>query len=83
MKSSVSDADIGQKAFRKKMRFNMTVSEILEQQGMNRKELAEKFGIPYTTVQKWCFQEDNQNYRKCPEYVVRMMAYIFELEKLK
>lgn len=61
----------------------MTVLELIEQHGMTRKDLSDKFGIPYTTVQKWCFPEDNQNYRKCPEYVVRMMSYIFELEKLK
>lgn len=58
----------------------MTVSELLQQQGMTRKELSDKFDIPYRTVQNWCM--DGSNGRKCPEYVVRMMAYIFELEKI-
>ena len=58
----------------------MTVNDILKKHNLTRKELSEKFGIPYATVQKWCWEPGNPNYRKCPDYVVRMIAYILEFE---
>ncbi|MCD8057043.1 MAG: hypothetical protein LUF88_01380 [Bacteroides fragilis] len=38
--------------------------------GMNRREFAEYFEIPYRTVQEW-----ELGNRKMPEYLLRLMAY--------
>lgn len=38
--------------------------------GMNRREFAEYFDIPYRTVQEW-----ELGNRKMPEYLLRLMAY--------
>jgi DNA-binding transcriptional regulator YiaG len=45
--------------------------------GMNRREFAEYFGIPYRTMQDW-----ELGNRKMPEYLFRLMAYKVEMEKL-
>lgn len=46
--------------------------------GMNRKEFAEYFGIPYRTVQDWELGK-----RKMPEYLFRLMEYKIRVEKLR
>lgn len=38
--------------------------------GMNRREFAEYFGIPYRTVQEW-----ELGNRRMPEYLLRLMKY--------
>lgn len=59
----------------------MTRCELLcrarEQTGMNRREFAEFFGIPYRTVQDW-----ERGIRNMPTYVLRLMIYRLETEKL-
>ena len=45
---------------------------------MNRTEFCEYFGIPYRTVQDW-----EAGKRKLPDYVLRLMRYKYETEKLK
>ncbi len=45
--------------------------------GMNRREFAEYFGIPYRTMQDW-----ELGNRKMPEYLFRLMAYKVQMEKL-
>lgn len=45
--------------------------------GLNRKEFAEYFGIPYRTVQDWELGQ-----RKMPEYLFRLMEYKIRIEQL-
>ena len=45
--------------------------------GMNRKEFAEYFGIPYPTITDW-----ELGNRHMPDYVLRLIAYKVEMEKL-
>ena len=44
--------------------------------GMNRREFAEYFEIPYRTMQQWELGD-----RKMPEYLLRLMAYKIRIEK--
>ena len=43
--------------------------------GMNRREYAEYFEMPYRTVQSWELGE-----RECPEYLLKLMHYKLEKE---
>lgn len=45
--------------------------------GMNRRQFAEYFGIPYRTVQDW-----ELGNRTMPEYLLRLMVYKANVEKL-
>ena len=45
--------------------------------GMNRKEFAEAFGIPYRTITDW-----ELGHRAMPEYILRLIAYRVELDPL-
>lgn len=53
------------------------VKELREKMGMNRKEFCEYFDIPYRTVQDW-----EAGKREMPGYVLRLMWYRAEIEKL-
>ena len=44
---------------------------------MNRKEFCEYFEIPYMTVTDW-----ELGNRRVPQYLLRLMAYKIEIEKL-
>lgn len=44
--------------------------------GMNRREFADYFEIPYRTMQQWELGD-----RKMPEYLLRLMAYKIRIEK--
>jgi len=46
--------------------------------GMNRREFAEYFGIPYRTIQDW-----ELGNRKMPDYLLRLMAYKYRIESLQ
>lgn len=46
--------------------------------GMNRREFAEYFEIPYRTVQEW-----ELGNRKMPEYLLRLMTYKVKIESEK
>ena len=48
-----------------------------ETTGLNRKEFAEKFGIPYQTITCWELGK-----REMPEYVLRLIAYRIEMDPL-
>ena len=52
--------------------------ELRKQTGMNRREFAEYFGIPYRTVQDW-----ELGNRQMPDYLLRLMAYKIKMEKLQ
>ena len=45
--------------------------------GMNRKQFADYFGIPYRTVQDW-----ELGNRQMPDYLLRLMCYKVKIEKL-
>lgn len=51
--------------------------ELRKQTGMNRKEFAAYFDIPYRTVQDW-----ELGNRQMPEYLLRLMAYKIRMENL-
>lgn len=59
----------------------MTRCELLcearTQTGLNRREFADYFGIPYRTVQDW-----ERGIRNMPAYVLRLMIYRLEMEKM-
>ena len=48
-----------------------------ESTGMNRKEFCEYFEIPYMTETDW-----ELGNRRVPQYLLRLMAYKIEIEKL-
>ncbi|RHR33796.1 helix-turn-helix domain-containing protein [Eubacterium sp. AF19-12LB] len=50
--------------------------ELRKSTGMNRREFAEYFEIPYRTVQEW-----ELGNRKMPEYLLRLMDYKIKMEK--
>lgn len=43
--------------------------------GMNRRQFADYFGIPYRTVQDW-----ELGTRQMPEYLLRLMEYKIRME---
>ena len=45
--------------------------------GMNRREFCDYYGIPYRTVQDWEAEK-----RELPEYLLRLMIYRAEMERL-
>ncbi|MBQ7775765.1 MAG: helix-turn-helix domain-containing protein [Lachnospiraceae bacterium] len=53
------------------------IIELRESTGMTRKEFCEYFEIPYRTVQDW-----ELGNRKMPDYLLRLMRYKIEMEKL-
>ena len=58
--------------------YAIMVKELRLEMNMNRTEFCEYFGIPYRTVQDW-----EAGKRKLPDYVLRLMRYKYETEKLK
>lgn len=54
----------------------MTIQEFIKTSGMTHKQLSERFGIPKRTIENW-----SSGVRKCPDYVVRMMAELLEKDK--
>lgn len=55
--------------------------ELIEERkgtGMNRKEFAEYFGIPYRTIQDW-----ELGNRRVPEYLLRLLQYKIRMEQLR
>ena len=65
----------GHKVF---MEIGRELVELRKQTGMNRREFAEYFGIPYRTVQDW-----ELGNRQMPEYLYRLMAYKVVVEGLE
>ncbi|MCR4611169.1 MAG: transcriptional regulator [Lachnospiraceae bacterium] len=51
--------------------------ELKEKSGLSLKKLSDYFGIPYRTLQDWYYGN-----RKMPEYLLRLMIYKMEMEKL-
>ena len=51
--------------------------ELRERTGMTRREFCDYFGIPYRTLQDW-----ELGNRKMPDYLLRLMIYKINVEKL-
>ncbi len=51
--------------------------ELRTSTGMTRREFCEYFDIPYRTLQDW-----ELGNRKMPDYLLRLMAYKVEMEKM-
>lgn len=51
--------------------------KLKERTGMNWKKFSKYFGIPYRTVQDWYLGN-----RTMPEYLLRLMIYKIEIEKI-
>ncbi|MBR6237487.1 MAG: helix-turn-helix domain-containing protein [Lachnospiraceae bacterium] len=54
-----------------------TLLKLREDTGMNRRQFADYYGIPYRTLQDW-----ELGNRKMPVYLLRLMIYKAEMEKL-
>lgn len=59
------------------MDYSERIKELRKRTGMNRREFCDYFQIPYRTVTEW--ERDN---RHAPEYVLRLLEYYIETEKL-
>ena len=55
----------------------LEVKRLREEMGLNRREFSDYFGIPYRTVQDWEAEK-----RQLPDYLLRLMIYKAEMEKL-
>lgn len=55
----------------------MSIKEIRLSTGMNRKQFAEYFGIPYRTVEDW-----EAGKAKCAPYLLSLIVYKLEREGL-
>ena len=51
--------------------------DIRNKTGMNRREFAEYFGIPYRTIQDW-----ELGNRQMPDYLFRLIEYKLRIEKI-
>lgn len=51
--------------------------ELRKKTGMNKKQFAEYFGIPYRTLQDW-----ELGNRRMPDYLLRLMVYKVQAEGL-
>lgn len=57
------------------MESKLRLIELRSRTGMNRREFAEYFDIPYRTIQEW-----ELGNRRMPEYLLRLMAYKIQIE---
>ena len=55
-----------------------TIKDIRSSTGLSQSQFCKELGIPLRTLQKWETGE-----RKCPDYVVDLIAYKVEHEKNK
>ena len=60
------------------MEIKQRLIELRSRTGMNRREFADYFEIPYRTVQEW-----ELGNRKMPEYLLRLMEYKVRIEHEK
>lgn len=51
-----------------------TLIALREEIGMNRKQFAERFGIPYRTITDW-----ERGERQMPDYVLRLLTYAVKM----
>lgn len=53
----------------------MTIKELITKYRYNMKQLSDRFGIPYRTIQNWVGGQ-----RECADYIINMMDEILERE---
>jgi len=53
----------------------MTIKEIRNITGLNMKEFATRYNIPYRTIQNW-----ELGTRECPEYVLELLEFKVKTE---
>ena len=58
------------------MEISERIKQLRKKIGLAQSKFAARFGVPVRTLQQW-----EQGQSAPPEYVVRMMAYILQLEK--
>lgn len=58
------------------MEISKRIKQLRKNTGLSQSKFAARFGVPVRTLQQW-----EQGQSAPPEYVVRMMAYILQLEK--
>ena len=51
----------------------MDIKELREKYGLTRKQLSERYGIPYRTIQDW-----ELGNRKCPDYALNLLRLDLE-----
>ena len=56
----------------------MDIKEIRETYRMSQVQFSREFNIPVRTIQSWEYGE-----RKCPEYLLQLIQYKLENEKVK
>ena len=52
------------------------IKELRKKTGLSQSKFSAKFGIPVRTIQQW-----EQGISAPPEYLLRMMSYIMQLEE--
>ena len=60
------------------MELKNVLIDLRKSTGMNRREFADYFEIPYRTIQEW-----ELGNRKMPEYLLRLMIYKIRVEEEK
>ena len=60
------------------MNLSDRIKELRKKTGLSQSKFSAKFGIPVRTLQQW-----EQGISAPPEYLIRMMAYIMQLEESK
>ncbi|WP_026834601.1 helix-turn-helix domain-containing protein [Eubacterium xylanophilum] len=58
------------------MEISARIKELRKKTGLSQSKFSAKFGIPVRTLQQW-----EQGISAPPEYLVRMMSYIMQLEE--
>ena len=58
------------------MEISERIKQLRKNTGLSQSKFAARFGVPVRTLQQW-----EQGQSAPPEYVLRMMAYILQLEK--
>ena len=58
------------------MDISARIKELRKKTGLSQSKFSAKFGIPVRTLQQW-----EQGISAPPEYLVRMIAYIMQLEE--
>lgn len=51
----------------------MTIKEIRTLSGLSQQKLADKYGIPYRSIQNWEAPNDSPSHRDCPEYLLKLL----------
>lgn len=55
----------------------MTFKELKQKSGMTQKQFADYFGIPKRTIEDW-----DRGTSKCAEYLLKLMEYKLQKEKI-